>query len=293
MGKLAQQMTTLAKQAGGSYKTVHDRMAIAQRFCQHLLALNIQSKQVAHLKARHIEGYIQHRLAQGIGKRTLQNEMAALRAVLQQAGRGKLVLDGRLGNRAQGLADTTRDGTKRAIPGHVYQAALQKAQAADPGFAAALTLARLMGLRSQEAVQSAQSLKTWRQALADGERQLRIVFGTKGGRPRVTTVLDPQAVRQAVDRALEIATVRNGRLMDAPDLKTAMNDWHNQARRCNLTGEHAPHSLRYAWAQDAIRYWLTQGLSPKEALAQVSTDLGHGDGRGRYIRQVYGRGMEE
>ncbi|HAX3323063.1 TPA: integrase domain-containing protein [Escherichia coli] len=264
MRKLAQQMTTLAQQVGGSHKTVHDRMAIAKRFCHHLLALNIQSKQVAHIRTRHIEGYIQHRLTQGISKRTLQNEMAALRAVLQQA-----------------------------IPERAYQSALQKAQATDPGFAAALTLARLMGLRSQEAVQCAQSLKTWRQALANGEQQLRVVFGTKGGRPRMTTVQDSVAVKQAVDRAISIAAERNGRLIDATDLKTAMNYWHNQARRCGLTGEHSPHSLRYAWAQDAVRYWLAQGLSKKEALAQVSTDLGHGDGRGRYIRQVYGRGMEE
>ncbi|EDR5087989.1 integrase domain-containing protein [Salmonella enterica subsp. enterica serovar Georgia] len=293
MRKLAQQMTTLAKQSGGSHKTVHDRMTIVQRFCHHLQVLNIQSKQVAHIKARHIEGYIQYRLAQKISKRTLQNEMAALRAVLQQAGRNKLASDERISNRALGLADASRNGTKQAIPEYYYQAVLQKAQATDPGFTAALTLARLMGLRSQEAVQSAQSLRTWQRALEDGERQLRVVFGTKGGRPRVTTVLDPVEVRRAVDRALSIATERNGRLIDVADLKTAMNYWHNQARRCGLTGEHAPHSLRYAWAQDAIHYWLAQGLSQKEALAQVSMDLGHGDGRGRYIRQVYGRGMAE
>lgn len=126
MRKLAQQMTSLAQQAGGSYKTVHDRMAIAQRFCHHLQALNIQSKQVAHIKARHIESYIQHRLAQDISKRTLQNEMAALRTVLQRAGRDKLASDERLSNRALGLAGANRNGTKQAISERCYQAALQK-----------------------------------------------------------------------------------------------------------------------------------------------------------------------
>ncbi|EFK3610309.1 site-specific integrase, partial [Escherichia coli] len=118
----------LAKLAGGSHKTVHDRMAIAQRFCHHLLALNIQSKQAAHIRARHVEGYIQHRLAQGISKRTLQNEMAALRTVLQQAGRDKLASDERLSNRTLGLVGASRNGTKQAIPERVYQSALQKAQ---------------------------------------------------------------------------------------------------------------------------------------------------------------------
>ncbi|KNM79714.1 hypothetical protein AEV02_04245 [Salmonella enterica subsp. enterica serovar Kentucky] len=62
---------------------------------------------------------------------------------------------------------------------------------------------------------------------------------------------------------------------------------HNHLRNAGLTGKYSPHSLRYAWAQDAIRYNEEQGLSNKETLAVTSTDLGHGDGRGRYIEQVY------
>jgi hypothetical protein len=50
--------------------------------------------------------------------------------------------------------------------------------------------------------------------------------------------------------------------------------------------------LRYAWAQDAIRHYLSQGFSEKEALAMTTMGLGHGDGRGRYVAQVYGRQEE-
>lgn len=57
-----------------------------------------------------------------------------------------------------------------------------------------------------------------------------------------------------------------------PDLKSAMDYWHNHLGDAGLTGEYSPHSLRYAWA-----------------LAVTSTDLGHGDGRGKYIEQVYNR----
>jgi len=42
---------------------------------------------VGQLKARHIEGYIRERLAQGITKRSLQHEMAAVLCNLWQAGR--------------------------------------------------------------------------------------------------------------------------------------------------------------------------------------------------------------
>lgn len=61
---------------------------------------------------------------------------------------------------------------------------MEKARAEDEGLAAALEIARLMGLRSQEAVQSSQSLKTWLKAIERGETRLKVVFGTKGGRPR-------------------------------------------------------------------------------------------------------------
>lgn len=289
MGMLMQEMSRLARQAGGSNKTVHDRLALAQRFCERLVVVqNIQIRQVAQLKARHIEDYIRERLAQGIARRSLQNEMAAIRSLLVQAGRNKLAASERISNRALGLAGAPRTGTHRAIPAAYYRQVLEVARAKDAGLAAALELSRLMGLRSQEAVQSVQSLKTWRQAIEHGEPRLTVVFGTKGGRPRETRILDTDAVRQALDKAIAVAENRNGRLIDKPDLKTAMKYWHSQASQIGLTGAYSPHSLRYAWAQDAIRHYLAQGFSDKEALAQTAMDLGHGDGRGRYVAQVYG-----
>ncbi|OWG22441.1 DNA-binding prophage protein [Klebsiella pneumoniae BIDMC 35] len=102
-------------------------------------------------------------------------------------------------------------------------------------------------------------------------------------------MIDREAVRQAVKEALNIAGKRDGHLIDNPDLKSAMDYWHNHLRDAGLTGEYSPHSLRYAWAQDAIQHYQEQGLSHKEALAVTSTDLGHGDGRGKYIEQVYNR----
>ncbi|EAP0879302.1 DNA-binding protein [Salmonella enterica subsp. enterica] len=290
MGILEQEMKRLAQQAGGSHKTVHDRIKLAQRFCERLvLVQNVQIRRVEQLKARHIEGYIRERLAQGITKRSLQNEMAAVRCILKQAGRDRLAQSERLNNRSLGLSGASRNGTKLAITPEHYRDVLEIARVKDPGLAAALELSRLMGLRSQEAVQSVLSLKTWRQALDRGDTCLTVVFGTKGGRPRETIILDAVTVRKALDNALIVAEDRHGRLIDKPDLKTAMKYWHSQASRLGLTGAYSPHSLRYAWAQDAIRYYLAQGFSEKEALAMTSMDLGHGDGRGRYVAQVYGR----
>lgn len=283
-------MKRLAQQAGGGYKTVDGRIRLAQRFCERLvLAQNVQIRRVEQLKARHIEGYIRERLAQGITKRSLQNEMAAVRCILKQAGRDRLAQSERLNNRSLGLSGASRSGTKRAITPEHYHHVLETACIKDPGLAAALELSRLMGLRSQEAVQSAQSLRTWRQALERGESRLTVGFGTKGGRPRETIILDAIAVKKALDSALTVAENRHGRLIDKPDLKSAMKYWHSQASRLGLTGAYSPHSLRYAWAQEAIRYYLARGFNEKEALAMTAMDLGHGDGRGRYVAQVYGR----
>lgn len=293
MGKLGGEMKALAKKAGGSFKTVDNRIHIVQRFSRHLRSLNIQIQRVAQIKVRHIESYIHDRLAQEIGLRTLQNEMASLRVVLQQAGRSQVAEHTRLTNKSLGLAGASRNGTRQAITPEHYQQVMKVARSQDTGLAAALELARLMGLRSQEAVQSVQSLRTWKQAIERGETRLPVVYGTKGGRPRETVILDAGAVRKALENALTVAEQRDGRLIDRSDLKSAMNYWRKQAVSAGLTGAYSPHSLRYAWAQDAIRHYLVQGFSEKEALAMTAIDLAHGDGRGSYVAQVYGRHEEE
>ncbi len=293
MGKLGGEMKALAKKAGGSFKTVDNRIHIVQRFSRHLRSLNIQIQRVAQVKVRHIESYIHDRLAQEIGPRTLQNEMAALRAILLQAGRSQVAEHSRLTNKSLGLAGASRNGTRQAITPELYLHVLDVARNKDAGLAAAVELARLMGLRSQEAVQSVQSLKIWQRAMERGETRLTVVYGTKGGRPRETVILDAGAVRKALENALTVAEQRDGRLIDRSDLKSAMNYWRKQAVSVGLTGAYSPHSLRYAWAQDAIRHYLAQGFSEKEALAMTAMDLGHGDGRGRYVAQVYGRHEEE
>lgn len=112
-------------------------------------------------------------------------------------------------------------------------------------------------------------------------------FGTKSGRRRETVILDTGVVRKALDNALVITESRNHRLIDKPDLKSAMDYWHNRGKRIRLTGAYSPHSLRYAWALDAIHHYLAKWLSRKEALAMGAMDLGHGDRRGRYVVWVY------
>jgi hypothetical protein len=44
---------------------------------------------------------------------------------------------------------------------------------------------------------------------------------------------------------------------------------------------------RYAFAQERVQAYRAQGYSEREARAATSQDLGHGEGRGRYIASVY------
>lgn len=199
----------------------------------------------------------------------------------------------RLTNHSLGLANASRAGTRAAISPVKFQQVLQAAQAKDEGLGAVLQIARAMGLRSQEAVQSTQSLKTWQNAIDKGADKLTVVLGTKGGRARETTIINRELVKHVISQALSIAEQRNGKLIDKPDLKSAMAYWRNQTTAIGLTGKNSPHSLRYAWAQDSLKHHQSQSFSRVESRALTSMDLGHGDGRGRYVERVYANSGEE
>ncbi|MQL50603.1 DNA-binding protein [Photorhabdus khanii] len=291
MSKLSKQLVTLARQAGGSFKTVSDRMKIAKRLAESMAILNIQIRDIKNMKTSHIEKYIDSRKSENISKRTLQNEMAAVRAIFAMAGRSQLANPHheRLSNRALGLSGASREGTKMAISDECYHTTLVLVRGKDEGVAAAMQLSRYLGLRTEEAVQAAKSLRTWKKALLRGDERVRVVFGTKGGRPRDTTVVDRDKVIQAVRTAIKYTNKNKGRLIDKPNLHSAIDRYRNIAREAGLAGKSSPHSLRYAYAVEAINYHLSEGLSRKEAEAMVSMDLGHGDGRGHYVARVYNK----
>ncbi|HGC4794889.1 TPA: DNA-binding protein, partial [Escherichia coli] len=64
-------------------------------------------------------------------------------------------------------------------------------------------------------------------------------------------------------------------------------------RKAGLSGVKAPHSMRYHFSQEARQFYRKSGYGDKEIYARVSMDLGHGDGRGRYVKQVYFKGDDE
>ncbi|MHC9061053.1 integrase domain-containing protein [Pantoea sp. y20] len=290
-GKLSKQLVTLARQGGGSFKTVSDRSKIASRFSERLATLNIQIPDVSHIKTKHIENYIRSRQVENISSRTLQNEMAALRSILSQGGRNVLANPAheKLSNQALNISGASREGTKVAISDERLKEIISTVSEKDRGIALGIQLARYIGLRAEETVQSAKSLKTWRKSLLAGENNVRVVFGSKGGRPRDATIFERDKVVALLNEAIRYVDDNNGKLIDKPTLHQALDRYHNVLRESGMTGIHAPHSLRYAYSQDAVNHHLENGMSRKEAEALVSMDLGHGDGRGDYVARIYNR----
>lgn len=274
-------------------KTMSDYTKIMTRVGTRLAKLNIQIKDAEHIKVKHVEQYMESRKNEALSNRTLQNEMAAIRRVLVQAGKTQMADPNheRLSNQALGISGADRKGTKEAVSDERYREILARVEGRDEGVAAALRLSRYLGLRNEEAVQSAKSLKTWQTALQRGDERLHVIFGTKGGRDRMTTVINRDKVLEAVNLALKYSENNNGKLINKDSLKSALNFYINVLRRDGglQGGKETPHSFRYSYAQDAMEYHLSKGYDHQEVLALTSIDLGHGDGRGTYISNVYGQ----
>jgi hypothetical protein len=281
------QVVRIADKVGGAAKTIHDRKIVVTRMANQLQANNIQIKDIQFLKSKHIENYIQSRMEiDGISKRTAQNELACIRSILRESGHSKLADSERLSNSSLGTGGASRDGTKTAISNEMFRERLSVIDKIDGGVALCMKLERLLGLRGEEAVQSSKSLGTWLRALKKGDK-IRVVFGTKGGRPRDTHLVHVERAKEVIQVAMKHVNKNGGWLINRPDLQTAMNRYSYVLRSNGFTGQNSPHSMRYAYAHDRYNAYLKEGFSPQESLAMTSMDLGHGDGRGTYVKQVY------
>lgn len=291
MSKLGQDLRNyaFAGPAGGSHDTRRERALHVERFSNWILSENIQIRAASQIKTKHIHAYIQAKLEEGKGQRTLQNEMASIRAVLRAAGRNKLVDGEQLTNKALGLSGASRAGTNRAMTDQEYQTARDALEAkGSHAEAAALDLIICLGLREKEAVMGAASLRDWERQLSSGS-PIRVLYGTKGGRPRDVNPSNREAATNAVRAAQSITENQGGKLIigKSGTLKSARNRLDNQMRSVLQPMGLSAHSARYAFAQDQVDYYLSQSYQLREALAQASMDLGHGSSRYRYIKQVY------
>lgn len=276
-----------AEAAGGAHLTRQARVMIMTRLVDALYDCGIQVTGIDGLRERHIVGYLDARKDEGVRVRTLQNEASAIRTSLSASGRQQAAASRGLSNDALGISGGSRMGTNTAATFDQVQRGLEAAYQRDAGLAVCLKLERTLGLRGAEAVHSGKSLRDWEKQLARGER-VYVLHGTKGGRPRYSQPADREKAVEAVREARLLAKQRGGRLLEKATLKQAYTYYRNSMNRyISPTAGATPHALRYAYTRDLLAHYEAEGHDRAEALSIASTDLGHGDGRGRFVEDVY------
>ena len=278
---------------GGSHLTREARERTAAKFSTLMYEAGYTHlASPADIGGKHLRAYVSARKEKSPGVRTLQNELAHLRSVLRAAGKQAMAGASELSNEALGISGGSRLGSKTAMSSEDFQAITARAERQNrPGMAALLRLERHLGLRGNEAIHAREdTLRRWERELqADG--RISVLAGTKGGRPRTVDVFDRASASAAVSLALAVCAKQGGFLVvrangsPAGGLKQARRIYHSWAHRNGVQ----PHSARYAFAREQLDGYLSRGYSSREALMAVSHDLGHGDGRGRWVKSVYMR----
>ena len=274
--------------AGGSTLTKIGREATLMAIAHTMrTALNIQVRSFGDLKIEHIRRYVEHERAKGLSIRTLQNQMSRVRTALKSCDREKFSADKRISNKALEIGNASRNGTH--APYQFIEEMRRIETIADPGARAAAMLQQSMGLRMQEAIRSVGSLKVWLKELKT-HGMVTVIHGTKGGRRRVVDFNAGDAkfaAIKSVENALRILE-NQSELVESKSLQGACRKYQRELATAGFKGAQASHSLRCSWAQaQYLRHMITTQNNKKESLSRLSLDLGHGDGRGRYCKQVY------
>jgi hypothetical protein len=205
-----------------------------------------------------------------------------------------------LSSKDTGLPTRSRLGKKRAITDEEFSEVICRAQMlGDAGFVLVLKLERLIGLRCQEALMINDGLQRFMQMrfVAKEEPQFfEVLQGAKGGRYRAAEFIKSRQAQtlNCLEEAARHLKQNNGYLLrgKSSGLKSALLRYHNLCRKLGLVGEIAPHSFRYAYAQEKIRELQASGRTAKEASRWAALFLGHGVSRDRFIRMVYGQGSK-
>lgn len=284
---------------GGALQTHEARLRTASHFTDIM-----HNSGYTHLRSpeqicgRDLRHYISTRQQQGLSIRSLQNEAAHLRALLRASGRVAVADAPELSNRELKIAGGSRLGKKTPLSDAELTRVFDRATKGDcprPGMGALFLLARYAGLRANEAICArADTLTRWL-AEIDREKTIDVLEGTKGGRLRRVQIVDIENARAAVEFALSVAKAQGGFLVVRADgaatssLKSARAIVDQWCQRANAM----LHSARYAFAEDRVQGYQAKGYSIRETLLATSLDLGHGPGRGRWVRSVYTKGFRK
>lgn len=294
MTELQADLRRVGFQLGGAHLTQQARRATFNTFAKTMGELEFGIRAAKQIGARHLQAFVVHRTAQGINTRTLANELSHLRTALAHEGKHGFLASPACTNQALGLGRGSRVGMKAPLSDAAFNTFRDEmSRLGRSGISETLELQRTLGLRETEAICSGQAdtLARWQRELEE-RGCVHVVEGTKGGRPRDVRVPDLSRAQAAVRCAQEILNATGRRFLvtqasgeTSKGLRQAVGIYRNLCHRAGIQS----HSARYAFAQERLQAYRDQGYSEREARAATSQDLGHGDGRGRYIASVYAR----
>jgi len=277
-----------SKRAGGSLATQKNRRFDATGLLRFARQVGELHPSVHEIPDWVVHLYAQYCVAQGKAPSTLANIFSSIRVLGAATGERTAQTPS---NAVLGITRRTRRGRKRALTDTEIGALLERAARSDEGLMHAISLALAFGLRRKEALMCAHDLQMWLEAIVRGDSHVRVMRGTKNGRPRNVRLLEAQReqTRTVVHAALVHATANGMRLINSQPatLETAMNRFKSLLYRLGMSGEVSFHALRYTYALESANEMLAAGLSPYDTLVALSESLGHGPDRTRMILDHY------
>lgn len=294
--RLARQLNGALNSVSGNERTHNSRQNTMIHFCCYVRDSGISLRNFRYTTEDIIKGYIRYREDKGMCKRTLCNEMATLRCVMDFFELYELKNSPRLTNAALGLTGESRKVKKRPMPDIIYRITEDRLMEKKRYLVVAIMkLCRCLGLRTDEAILGMSSLNSWLKRVNAGMPTVHIVFGNRINRYRQVHILNRERVREELIFAIKVwqneTDSKNGRKKQT---FIQLKDNYQRHFTCNVAVKgYSSHSMRYAWAVEAFNYWIASGLSRNEALYLVKQNLGYGDGGGRSLKVLVSERIDQ
>lgn len=268
-----------------SHATMADRSFFFSKMVRELHVLGYPITDVHYLKPKHVAVLMRHWEGEGRSASTLQKRFSYLNLLCRWIGKSGLLgpaasyLDDPAAYQRVTAATYDHSWTARGVD---PLAKIAEIAQDDPAVARVLRLQYAFGLRIQEA-----SLLNPARDLVDGQ-ELRVVAGTKGGRPR-TVPIETAAQRTVLaEAAQQAAFTRRSMIPVEFDLKAWLAHVYRVLARHGVTRQAGlvSHGLRHQYANDRYEE-LTGEPSPvrggdplaasrdRDARLEVSARLGH------------------
>ena len=111
--ELRADLNRIGYQLGGAHLTQEARRATCSTFADVMREKKYGIRSAEQIRGKHLQVFVECRLAQGVQSRTIANEMSHLRAVLVHCGKEGLARNPAYGNKALGIGRGSASADKR------------------------------------------------------------------------------------------------------------------------------------------------------------------------------------